>query len=335
MKKNRMMRLASVLLVLTLLSTSVVSGTFAKYITTDAQYDTARVAKFGVVASLDGDLFGATYVDVAGSNSITTYSVNGGTVSSSVSGEDFVVAPGTENVNGLNISINGTPEVKTKVIFDSAEDASGVDYADSDICLKAGTYGIMIPYTGAVTKENIGNYYVKSGSQYSPATASQYKGDGSEVLFELRNEVTAASDYHPLKWFVDGDENQKYTLEEVKDAVTEKFNGLTFEPNKANDTKMTIGWMWNYNDAWTEANENITDEDKMDTILGDMMASQKGATGYDVVLRNDNNYIAITYSSRKADTDSSNTVITAMVQNTEVACLTVAFNARLTVEQVD
>ena len=61
MKKNKMMRLASVLLVLTLLSTSVISGTFAKYITTDSANDSARVAKWGVVASVKGDLFGQTY----------------------------------------------------------------------------------------------------------------------------------------------------------------------------------------------------------------------------------------------------------------------------------
>ena len=46
MKKNRMMRLASVLLVLCLLTTSVISGTFAKYTSTVAAYDSAKVAKW-------------------------------------------------------------------------------------------------------------------------------------------------------------------------------------------------------------------------------------------------------------------------------------------------
>ncbi|MFR0985955.1 MAG: hypothetical protein ACLSFZ_04975 [Frisingicoccus sp.] len=45
MKKNRMMRLASSLLVLTLLTTCVISGTFAKYTTQAGGSDTARVAK--------------------------------------------------------------------------------------------------------------------------------------------------------------------------------------------------------------------------------------------------------------------------------------------------
>ena len=43
MKKNKMMRLASFLLIAVLLTTSVISGTFAKYVTTDAQWDSARV----------------------------------------------------------------------------------------------------------------------------------------------------------------------------------------------------------------------------------------------------------------------------------------------------
>lgn len=47
MKKNRMMRLASTLLVLTLLTTCAISGTFAKYTTQATASDTARVAYWG------------------------------------------------------------------------------------------------------------------------------------------------------------------------------------------------------------------------------------------------------------------------------------------------
>ena len=47
MKKNKMMRTASGLLVATLLTTSIISGTFAKYVTTASGEDSARVAKWG------------------------------------------------------------------------------------------------------------------------------------------------------------------------------------------------------------------------------------------------------------------------------------------------
>ena len=46
MKKNKMMRLASFLLVAVLLSTCAISGTFAKYTSTQTNSDTARVAKW-------------------------------------------------------------------------------------------------------------------------------------------------------------------------------------------------------------------------------------------------------------------------------------------------
>ena len=47
MRKNKIMRFASLILVLTLLSTSVISGTFAKYTTSVEVKDNARVAYWG------------------------------------------------------------------------------------------------------------------------------------------------------------------------------------------------------------------------------------------------------------------------------------------------
>lgn len=47
MKKNKIMRLASALLVLTLMTTCAISSTFAKYTTSASGTDTARVAKWG------------------------------------------------------------------------------------------------------------------------------------------------------------------------------------------------------------------------------------------------------------------------------------------------
>lgn len=47
MKKNKMMRAASALMVATLLTTSVISGTFAKYTTSANTQDSARVAVWG------------------------------------------------------------------------------------------------------------------------------------------------------------------------------------------------------------------------------------------------------------------------------------------------
>ena len=65
MRKNRMMRLASLMLVLVLLTSSVVSGTFAKYVTEVKGEDTARVARWGFepVAMNISNLFENVYTD--------------------------------------------------------------------------------------------------------------------------------------------------------------------------------------------------------------------------------------------------------------------------------
>lgn len=63
MRKNRMMRLASILLVAVLMTTCTISGTFAKYVTSVESQDSARVAYWGFKAeSMDiSSLFVATY----------------------------------------------------------------------------------------------------------------------------------------------------------------------------------------------------------------------------------------------------------------------------------
>lgn len=53
MKKNKMMRVASALLVAVLLTTCAISGTFAKYVSQANGFDTARVAKWEI--TLEGE----------------------------------------------------------------------------------------------------------------------------------------------------------------------------------------------------------------------------------------------------------------------------------------
>ena len=88
MKKNKMMRLASVLLVAVLISTCAISGTFAKYVTNGTAKSEARVAKFGVKVAAEGNLLS--------------------------SNEDKVVAPGTSG-SLTKTMITGKPEVAVRV----------------------------------------------------------------------------------------------------------------------------------------------------------------------------------------------------------------------------
>ena len=109
MKKNKMMRLASVLLVAVLMSTCAISGTFAKYVTNGTAVSEARVAKFGVAVNAKGDLFSTAYAtestdDVAkiGTNSVIS------------STTENVVAPGTSG-SLTDMAITGMPEVAVRV----------------------------------------------------------------------------------------------------------------------------------------------------------------------------------------------------------------------------
>ena len=83
MKKNKAMRLASALLVLTLLTTCVISSTFAKYTTSTTGTDKARVAYWGFDqdANTTIDLFDDVYTNVKSSGD--------------VDGFTNVIAPGT------------------------------------------------------------------------------------------------------------------------------------------------------------------------------------------------------------------------------------------------
>lgn len=115
MKKNRMMRIAAVMMVLALVTTCVISGSFAKYVTTGEGSDSARVAKWGVTVTANGAAFGNAYKAADGKIS-ATYAA----ATDSVHGEEGakVVAPGTGD-SVVAMTISGTPEVDCEVAFEA------------------------------------------------------------------------------------------------------------------------------------------------------------------------------------------------------------------------
>ena len=112
MKKNKMMRIASVLLVAVILTTCAISGTFAKYVTSENGSDSARVAKFGVEVTANGSTF-ATEYDTDDTNVV-------GTIAKSVVSSDTknLVAPGTKD-EMVKMTLSGQPEVAVKVTYDA------------------------------------------------------------------------------------------------------------------------------------------------------------------------------------------------------------------------
>lgn len=105
MKKNTMMRIASCLLIAVLMTTCVISGTFAKYVSeTAAVSDTARVAEWGWNGSnaLTVDLFDETAFGDTG-----------------VNGAAAVVAPGTSHTATVTFApaAEFSPEVAYKINY--------------------------------------------------------------------------------------------------------------------------------------------------------------------------------------------------------------------------
>ena len=251
MKKNRMMRLASGLLVAVLITTSTISGTFAKYVTTDSASDSARVAKWGVTvtATDDNDFFKETY---------------DGTVATSVSTEDLV-APGTRNDTGVTFAIAGKPEVDGRIVIavnglslDKASTTVGV----KDVVLKAGTYENVT--TGAADDEFVLN------ADYYPVkfTLTQTKAGVTTTL-------------------VPATPGASQTLAAVE-AALENLS-TPFEANDDLDAELgtlKLTWAWDFGTAAVAAKDsnawvlNIEDADKADTILGNLAAGKtvkKGA----------------------------------------------------------
>lgn len=108
MKKNVMMRVASLMLVMVLMTSSVISGTFAKYVTSGESTDSARVAKWGVEVTADySNLFKSEYA--------TTVAWTGDDGVSVKATED-VVAPGTYGILA-DFAVTGTPEVDVEVTY--------------------------------------------------------------------------------------------------------------------------------------------------------------------------------------------------------------------------
>ena len=108
MKKNILMRIGSTALVLTMMTSYIITGTYAKYASQNTQNDTARVAKFGVNIAANGSLFGKQYVNADGGNEL-------GSTNLTVSSSEQVVAPGTQNTEGITFTVSGTPEVDVSI----------------------------------------------------------------------------------------------------------------------------------------------------------------------------------------------------------------------------
>lgn len=104
-KRFKSIRASMILMVLALITSCIVGGTYAKYVTSGTGSDQARIAKFGVVIVGNGTAFSKTYDS---KNEM-------GTVKSVLS-TDSVIAPGTSG-KMISMSVSGNPEVSVAVTY--------------------------------------------------------------------------------------------------------------------------------------------------------------------------------------------------------------------------
>lgn len=347
MRKNKMLRMASGLFVLTMLTTSIIGGTFAKYTTTGSASDTARVAKWGVAITTSGSLYSDAYAKGAG-NLPTTWSdtpaANAITVAAATE-DDNIVAPGTKSYgNGLSFGISGKPEVAVNV---------ETNITAEDIFLAAGTYGVLVPATvndtkslqKVVTANDDGVYGLKNNTYAKVAASDGY--DTGTTYYILTNKVTLDEAYFPVKYTLGGsttDANVTAVAAADKLAKAIKTDAADTDETVYKATYSNISADFPANTDLGAAgpkfeNENLTWEwaftadgaDPKDTILGDLIAARGDASAtpkYIVVSVTGDNVTALTIKNTGDDytvTDGTDVV----------ANLRTMFDISLSVTQID
>lgn len=137
MKKNLAARLGVLALVLTLVTSSLVSGTYSKYVSTQAGADTARVAKFAFnLTSLNGKSGStATTAINQSASSVGTYDIfsytDTGVYGNGLNGAAKFIAPGT--TGSFTVTVENLSEVKVAATFALAEQKSSSDATASII----------------------------------------------------------------------------------------------------------------------------------------------------------------------------------------------------------
>jgi uncharacterized protein len=311
----------------------MVSGSFAKYVTSDSIVDYAKVAEFGVKVEASGQLFSDTYlttdntpgtaydsVKKSASNTIdindgdgvgTTLSVvsKGVTTDSSVAGIDAdkdnkLVAPGTKNDEGITFSITGKTETAVKIVFT----ADG-----SDVYLGKGTYPNMT-----------------NGDVYDDA------------YVEADDTFKTTEVYYPIKYTLSqGEESVKTgTLSEVVAYLnalnTDKGDDASGTSISANTDLGSIYGTYTLTWAWDFDAKGQGTYDKQDTLLGELASSATNVT--DAIKAVNDAY----KTAKSVDTG----ILTAPVSNasvptdeetgkTEYYNLTPNFDLTISVTQID
>lgn len=275
MKKNKMMRIASVLLVAVLLSTSVISGTFAKYTTSDSAKDSARVAKWGVTVKVEGDnAFAEEYTQKGSQDANSVVSSVKTTTGTNAKEGESVVAPGTSGTL-TTVKIEGTPEVAVKVNYnatlklegwkiDKQEDAAAA--ADNQETTDNTEEYCPLIFTVKITtkdddsEETTTTYVYKIGTVTgnNDTSTTTTTGENSETVTTVTCRNIATLQEQVLK-AICGDTANKATKDHSYEANTNLYR------------QVEVTWEW----AFEDKTENSYQTDAKDTALGNLETAPK------------------------------------------------------------
>lgn len=188
MKKTKLMRAALLLLVLTLITSCFVGGTFAKYTTKGTSSETARVAKWGVTVTATGNTFATKY-----DSDITAKTV--------ISADDSkVVAPGTSG-KMATVKLSGSPEVAVKVSCEATFDVKDWTVDNAFYC----PLEIMVGSQTITTEGKTEQEFEKTVTDAIAAYTKEYAA-GEDLSAKGADALTVS-----WKWAFDGNDDIKDT----------------------------------------------------------------------------------------------------------------------------
>ena len=250
-KINRMMMATvSILLSLVLVTSSVVSGTLAKYVTRgEAESSAARVAKWGVEvsASLDDDFL--RYLDEETTVDITT--VGDGTLLINV--PQFTMHPGDVFSDAIHFEISGTPEVAVKLniemVFSTNVDAYFVPVGVGGLKAGEGLLGKndtglkIFPMGLTFCADDDVRYVIKPWSSEKERGLNNYIFSSEKtVMAEATREIAGMTD---LTYTKIGTTAPHYTVH--KEFAPNQSMSITYtdtDGNEVNINSFAVGFEW-------------------------------------------------------------------------------------------
>lgn len=205
MERNKLIRAGSVLAAAAIISTSAVSGTFAKYVTEGKGNDSARVAKWGVTVTAQGDgAFKTKYDNETNPTVVSESNVK-------------VVAPGTSGTLAA-VSITGKPEVDVKVEY-SAPDGKELFTVGDNWVYKTGASGnssFYCPIEITVGSNSIKglNYTTADDFESAVVTAIEGYNQTYDAGTDLSNSAAPSISW---KWAFEGATGTAVNQDNVKD----------------------------------------------------------------------------------------------------------------------